>query len=108
VGGYGLLTEEQISTIEAIVCVVKSGRTDKYDAIATMKGDTGGLSFGRHQASLGSGNLYKLVKAYCDAPGAAWADELQPYLQEARGQERRAQHRHRDQEAAAQRRRPIR
>lgn len=79
-GGYGLLTEEQISTIEAIVCVVESGRTDKYDAIATMKGDTGGLSFGRHQASLGSGNLYKLVKAYCDAPGAAWADELQPYL----------------------------
>jgi len=81
VGGFGNLTDRQISTIEAIVCVVESGRTDKYDAIATMKGDTGGLSYGRHQASLGSGNLHKLVKSYCEARGAAWADELNPFLQ---------------------------
>lgn len=75
------LSEEQKATIEAIVCVVESGRTDKYNAIATIQGDTGGLSYGRHQASLNSGNLFKLVDGYCKAPGAALGQELSGYLQ---------------------------
>ena len=75
------LTDRQIATIEAIVCVVESGRTDKYNAIANIKGDTGGLSYGRHQASLASGNLFTLVDSYCKAPGSALADQLKPYLQ---------------------------
>jgi chitosanase len=74
------LTHGQIAIIEAIVCVVESGRTDKYDAIATIKGDRGGLSYGRHQASLTSGNLHALVARYCAAPGAALKGELEGYL----------------------------
>ncbi len=74
------LDKRQIATIEAIVCVVESGRTDKYNAIATIKGDRGGLSYGRHQASLNSGNLHKLIAGYCGAPGAAFGAELQAYL----------------------------
>jgi chitosanase len=79
-GGFNL-TDRQKATIEAIVCVVESGRTDKYNAIATIQGDTGGLSYGRHQASLNSGNLFKLVNGYCKAPGAALGEELSAYLQ---------------------------
>ena len=79
VGGFNL-TDRQKATIEAIVCVVESGRTDKYNAIATIQGDTGGLSYGRHQASLNSGNLFKLVSGYCKAPGAALGEELSAYL----------------------------
>jgi chitosanase len=79
-GGFNL-TDRQKATIEAIVCVVESGRTDKYNAIATIQGDTGGLSYGRHQASLNSGNLFKLVSGYCKAPGAALGEELSGYLQ---------------------------
>jgi chitosanase len=80
VSGFNL-TDRQVATIEAIVCVVESGRTDRYNVIATIPGDTGGLSYGRHQASLSSGNLFTLVNAYCAAPGSAWGDKLKPFLQ---------------------------
>lgn len=79
VTGYNL-TDRQIATIEAIVCVVESGRTDKYNAIANIKGDTGGLSYGRHQASLTSGNLFTLVNRYCEAKGSAFGEQLKPFL----------------------------
>jgi chitosanase len=60
--------------------VAESGRTGVYGALARVPGDRAGLSYGVHQASLGSGNLFKLVSAYCAKPGAVYCAELTPYL----------------------------
>jgi len=51
-----------------------------YSALATIRGDTGHLSYGRSQVTLGSGNLYRLIQVYCGTPGAALATQLSGYL----------------------------
>ncbi|RXL40958.1 chitosanase, partial [Citrobacter sp. AAK_AS5] len=45
-----------------------------------IPGDTGHLTFGRSQTTLGSGNLAKLLQQYCANPGARFAARLAPYL----------------------------
>jgi chitosanase len=42
--------------------------------------ETGHLTFGRSQASLASGNLSSIVRAYCAAPGARFSAELSAYM----------------------------
>jgi chitosanase len=42
--------------------------------------DSGHLTYGRSQTTLASGNLFLLVKAYCEADGAELGAALQPYL----------------------------
>jgi len=66
--------------MEAIVSIAESGRPDIYSAIAAAKNDRGGLSYGKHQASLTSGNLHKLISRYCEAPEAIYAADLKPFL----------------------------
>ncbi len=46
-----------------------------------LTGDSGHLTYGRSQTTLASGNLYLLIKAYCDAPNAACARSLRPFLE---------------------------
>jgi chitosanase len=71
----------QKSTIQAIVNVFETGRIQgNYAAIAVIKGDTGHLSYGRSQTTLGSGNLAKLLDRYCAQPNAQFASQLQPFL----------------------------
>jgi chitosanase len=61
----------------AIVAVFEGGKpTGGYDTIADQwPKDPGGISFGRHQASLNSGNLGKLIEEYSKTPGAQHQEE---------------------------------
>lgn len=70
----------QLATIDAIVSLFESNAPARYDAVAHSAGDAGGLSYGKHQAALVGGQLYKLIKLYCDTQGAKYADNFKPYL----------------------------
>jgi len=75
------LTATQKGSCEAIVNVFETSRVrGKYDQVTLLKGDTGQLTYGRSQTTLGSGNLYLLIKAYCAAAGGAFRDALSGYL----------------------------
>src|SRR5690606_10418052 len=52
-----------------------------YGRVTLLAGDSGHLTYGMAQTTLGSGNLYLLIKAYCATPGAAYAAALKPYLE---------------------------
>lgn len=75
------LTSLQKSAAQAIVNIFETGspRGD-YAAVTLLPGDTGHLTYGRAQTTLGSGNLHLLISAYCRAAGAGLADELRPFL----------------------------
>jgi len=70
----------QLATIDAIVSLFESNSPARYDAVARSAGDAGGLSYGKHQAALVGGQLYRLIKMYCDTPGAKYADNFKTYL----------------------------
>jgi chitosanase len=75
------VTELQKLTSEALVNVFETGRVrGRYGAVTVIKGDNGHLSYGKSQASLGSGSLYTLLKAYCETVGAALAGDFLPLL----------------------------
>lgn len=71
--------------IEAILTIFETGRytSVSYGAVANIKGDRGGLSFGKHQASITSGNLYLLLNRYIAAKGI-YAKDLAPYMPKIR------------------------
>lgn len=54
----------EVLTIDAIVGVFEGARPFYYGAIAASRKDAGGLSYGKHQVSHTSGNLYKLLDSY--------------------------------------------
>ncbi len=66
---------------QAIINIFETGtpRGD-YAMVTLLPGDSGHLTYGRAQTTLGSGNLHLLVKAYCAAQDAAFADALEPFL----------------------------
>lgn len=71
----------QKSTAQAIVNVFETGRIlGNYGSVTVLKGDSGHLTYGRSQTTLGSGNLYKLLLNYCQRAGAQFAAQLQPLL----------------------------
>lgn len=71
----------QQRTARAIINVFETGRIlGNYGAIAVMKGDTGHLSYGRSQSTLGSGTLAALLGRYCDEPDARYAKEIGAFL----------------------------
>ena len=76
-----MLTELQTRGAQAIVVVFETGdpRGD-YGAVTVIPGDTGHLTYGRLQATLGSGNLHALIQRYCEAPGARHATALTAFL----------------------------
>jgi chitosanase len=75
------MTNLQKLTAKAIVNIFETGRVrGRYGAIAVLKGDSGHLSYGRSQATLGSGSLYLLLKDYCEAPNARFAAQFVPLL----------------------------
>ena len=72
-----MLTELQKKTAKAIVNIFETGRPlGDYSKVTLLQGDTGHLTYGRSQTTLGSGNLYLLIKSYCKASGATLAAEL--------------------------------
>jgi chitosanase len=75
------MNSQQTATVEAIVNVFETGSLrGGYGRIALMKGDKGHLSYGRSQASLGSGSLFDLLDDYCRQPGTTCGEKLRPFL----------------------------
>jgi chitosanase len=76
-----MISELQKRTAQAIVNVFETGSArGHYGSVTLIPGDTGHLSYGRSQTTLGSGNLYLLIKAYCAAPEAQLAAALEAFL----------------------------
>ncbi len=84
-----MLGDVQIATIDAIVSVFESERPGDYGAIARDPNDAGGLSYGKHQAALTKGTLFRLISRYCALDEAQCAVELKPYLPQMEAGDRR-------------------
>ena len=75
------MTDDQKSIAQAIVNIFETGRVSgDYGSITLMKGDPGHLTYGRSQTTLASGNLFLLIKSYCDRPDAGFASQLRAFL----------------------------
>jgi len=76
-----MLTTTQKKTAEAILNIFETSEVrGDYGKVTLIPGDTGHLTFGRSQTTLGSGNLSVLLQRYCDAPGARFASRLASWL----------------------------
>ncbi len=76
-----MISPTQKQTAQAIVNVFETGRIHgEYGQVTLLAHDTGHLTYGRSQTTLTSGNLYLLIKAYCEADGAEYSDSLMPFL----------------------------
>jgi chitosanase len=75
------VNEIQRRTAKAIVNIFETGRVaGDYGAVTVLRGDTGHLTYGRSQTTLGSGNLFLLIRAYCARVDAQFSVELSPFL----------------------------
>ena len=80
-----MLTATQKSTAQAIVNIFETGSVrGDYSQVTLIAGDTGHLTFGRSQTTLGSGNLAKLLARYCANKGARFSPRLADYLSRIR------------------------
>ncbi|HET9370037.1 MAG TPA: peptidoglycan-binding protein [Vicinamibacterales bacterium] len=78
------LTATQAATIKAIVNLFETGFVlGDYGQVTVLGGDTGHLTFGRSQTTLGSGNLHALLDRYCSNPGARFGHLLRRVLPQA-------------------------
>ena len=76
-----MLTTTQKKTAEAILNIFETSEVrGDYGKVTLIPGDTGHLTFGRSQTTLGSGNLSILLQRYCAAPGARFASRLANWL----------------------------
>lgn len=76
-----MLTPTQKQTAKAIVNIFETSSVlGDYGMVTLIEGDTGHLTFGRSQTTLGSGNLHKLLLEYCNNPGARFRETLLPYM----------------------------
>ena len=74
--------ERQKKVAHAIVNIFETGRAHgDYGQVTLLAGDTGHLTYGRSQTTLGSGNLFLLIKDYCENPEAQLAAELGAFLE---------------------------
>jgi chitosanase len=75
------LTTTQARTAQAIVNLFETGSVlGEYGQVTLIEGDTGHLTFGRSQTTLGSGNLHGLIERYCANAGARFGPRLATYL----------------------------
>lgn len=78
------LTALQKKTAQAIIQIFETGRLEGFDAYSTvtlLKGDTGRLTYGKHQTTLGSGNLELLLENYIAAKGE-YAEKIAKWMPE--------------------------
>lgn len=76
-----MLTALQKKTAQAIINIFETGQPrGDYGRVTLLAGDTGHLTYGKSQTTLASGNLYLLIKAYCEAPRAKYGNQLATYL----------------------------
>jgi chitosanase len=84
------LTVTQANTIQAIVNLFETGHVrGDYGQVAVLTGDTGHLTFGRSQTTLGSGNLHRLLLRYCSSAGARFGRRLGVVLPQIEAQDAR-------------------
>jgi chitosanase len=75
------LSDTQKRTAHAIVNIFETGAVlGMYGQVTVIDGDSGHLTFGRSQTTLSTGNLARLIGAYCDNAGARFGARLKPYL----------------------------
>ena len=76
-----MLTPTQKQTAQSIVNLFETGAVlGEYGSVTVIPGDTGHLTFGRSQTTLGSGNLHALLQRYCRNDGARFGHRLAPWL----------------------------
>lgn len=76
-----MLSTTQKQTAEAILNIFETSEVrGDYGKVTVLPGDSGHLSFGRSQTTLGSGNLHVLLQRYCATPGARFAARLTDWL----------------------------
>lgn len=76
-----MLTSTQKRTTEAIINLFETSAVlGDYSRVTLIAGDTGHLTFGRSQTTLGSGNLHKLLQRYCANGGARFGVRIAPSL----------------------------
>ena len=77
----GAITATQAASAKAIVNLFETGEVlGQYGNVTLIAGDTGHLTFGRSQTTLGSGNLALLLQQYCANHGARFAPRIAPFL----------------------------
>ena len=82
------LTVTQSATIKAIVNLFETGEVlGDYGQVTLIAGDTGHLTFGRSQTTLGSGNLDLLLQEYCGNAGARFGRRLTEALPQAKAKD---------------------
>lgn len=75
------LPATQAQTAKAIVNIFETGSVrGQYGAVTVLPGDTGRLTYGRSQTTLGSGNLHLLIARYCATVGARFGARLRAWL----------------------------
>jgi chitosanase len=76
-----MLTTTQKKTAEAIINLFETSEVlGDYSQVTLIPGDTGHLTYGRSQTTLGSGNLRDLLERYCANSGARFGARLAPSL----------------------------
>ena len=72
-----MLTPTQKQTAQSIVNLFETGVVlGDYGSVTVIPGDTGHLTFGRSQTTLGSGNLLDLLQRYCANDGGRFSHRL--------------------------------
>jgi hypothetical protein len=75
------LTATQAGTITAIVNLFETSQVlGNYGQVTLLTGDTGHLTFGRSQTTLGSGTLHQLLQRYCNNTEAQFGPRLAQVL----------------------------
>ena len=77
------MNDLQKRTAQAIVNIFETGRAGgDYGAVTLLKNDPGHLTYGRSQTTLASGNLFLLIRGYCERPDARAeaVTALRPFL----------------------------
>lgn len=71
-------TARQKAVIENIVTIHETGKINSksYGTVTNVRGDPGGLTYGKHQVTINSGGLYLMLKRYCETPNARYSNEL--------------------------------
>ena len=76
-----MLTSTQKQTAQSIINLFETGVVlGDYGNVTVITGDTGHLTFGRSQTTLGSDNLLDLLTRYCTNPGAHFGPRPAPWL----------------------------
>ncbi len=76
-----MLTPTQKQTAQSIVNLFETGVVlGDYGSVTVIPGDTGHLTFGRSQTTLGSGNLLDLLQRYCANDGGRFSHRLARWL----------------------------